>query len=130
MTPDNPWAVAFAFWHAVLNENYELLEKVTTPESQGQWDLADIHQRTETSGLASGVFKPCYDVAHVRLLTDIGDEQEPLQIVGGPMLTEARIISLVYRPELGGWRVHGIGYPLDPDELPRSWTPVITDAET
>jgi hypothetical protein len=34
MTPDNPYAVAFAFWHAALNENYDDLELLVTPESQ------------------------------------------------------------------------------------------------
>jgi hypothetical protein len=47
MTPDNPYAVAFAFWHAALNENYDDLEEVITPESRGQWDLAEIRRRTE-----------------------------------------------------------------------------------
>jgi hypothetical protein len=57
MTPDNPYAVAFAFWHAVLNEKYDDLELVITPESRGQWNLADIHARTEDSGIATGVIQ-------------------------------------------------------------------------
>jgi hypothetical protein len=68
MTPDNPYAVAFAFWHAVLTENYDDLELVVTPESHGQWKLADIHARTEDSGIATGVYKPRYDVAYVKLI--------------------------------------------------------------
>lgn len=66
--------------------------------------------------------KPCYDVAYVRLASDIGDEG-PLKVAGGLVPLEAKIISLVLRPELGGWRVHGIGYPLDPEQMPRSWEP-------
>jgi TIR domain len=72
MTPDNPYAVAFAFWHAALNENYGDLESVITPESRGQWDLADIRARTEDSGIATGVYKPRYDVAYVKLITAAG----------------------------------------------------------
>ena len=45
-----------------------------------------------------------------------------LTVAGGLVPTDARIISLVLRPEVGGWRVHGFGYPLDPEELPRTWT--------
>jgi hypothetical protein len=107
MTPDNPYAVAFAFWHAALNENYDDLELVITPESRGQWDLADIRARTEDSGIATGVYKPRYDVAYVKLLSSVGDKEEPIQVLRNPLPAEARIISLVYRPELGGWRVHG-----------------------
>jgi hypothetical protein len=123
MTPDNPYAVAFAFWHAVLTENYDDLELVVTPESHGQWNLADIHARTEDSGIATGVYKPRYDVAYVKLISNVGDKEEPLQVLRDPLPAEARIISLVYRPELGGWRVHGIGHPVDPTDLPRSWPP-------
>lgn len=121
MTPDNPYAVAFAFWHAALNENYDDLELVITPESRGQWDLADIRARTEDSGIATGVYKPRYDVAYVKLLSNVGDKAEPIQVLRNPLPAEARIISLVYRRELGGWRVHGLGHPVDPTDLPRSW---------
>jgi TIR domain len=119
MTPDNPYAVAFAFWHAALNENYDDLELVITPESRGQWDLADIRARTEDGGIATGVYKPRYDVAYVKLISNISEE-EPIQVLRNPLPAEARIISLVYRPELGGWRVHGLGHPVDPTDLPRS----------
>jgi hypothetical protein len=120
MTPDNPYAVAFAFWHAVLNEDYDDLEAVITPESRGKWDLEDIRTRTEDSGIATGVYKPRYDVAYVKLISNVGDEEEPIRVLRNPLPVEARIISLVYRPELGGWRVHGLGRPVDPTDLPRS----------
>lgn len=121
MTPDNPYATAFAFWHAALNENYDDLDLVITPESRGQWDLADIRARTQDSGIATGVYKPRYDVAYVKLISNVGDKEEPIQVLRNPLPAEARIISLVYRPELGGWRVHGLGHPVDPTDLPRSW---------
>jgi hypothetical protein len=121
MTPDNPYAVAFAFWHAALNENYDDLERVITPESRGQWDLADIRTRTEGSGIATGVYKPRYDVAYVKLISNVGDEEEPIQALRNPLPAKARIISLVYRPELGGWRVYGVGHPVDSTDLPRSY---------
>ena len=121
MTPDNPYAVAFAFWHAALNENYGDLESVITPESRGQWDLADIRARTEDSGIATGVYKPRYDVAYVKLISGVDENEGPIQVLRNPLPTEARIISLVYRLELGGWRVHGLGHPVDSTDLPRSW---------
>ena len=120
MAPDNPYAVAFAFWHAALNENYDDLEAVITPESRGQWDLAEIRRRTESSGIATGVYKPRYDVAYVKLVSNVGNEEEALQVLADPLPVEARVISLVYRPEFGGWRVHGVGHPVEPADLPRS----------
>ena len=111
MTPDNPYAVAFAFWHAVLSENPDDLEAVVTPESRGQWDLADLRMKTEERGIATGVYKPRYDVAYVKLVSNVGDEEKPIQVLRNPLPVKATIISLVYRPELGGWRVHGLGHP-------------------
>ncbi|MFD4191689.1 toll/interleukin-1 receptor domain-containing protein [Amycolatopsis thermoflava] len=122
MTADNPFGVAFAFWHAVLHDDYSDLDQLVTPESRGRWDLADIARRTADSGITTAVMKPCFDVAYVRLASGVGEGPPALQVVGGLVPLEARIISLVYRPELGGWRVHGFGYPLDPANLPRTWT--------
>ncbi|MFD6613169.1 toll/interleukin-1 receptor domain-containing protein [Micromonospora chalcea] len=122
LTPDNPYAIAFAWWYAVLQEDYEVLDSVITPESRGQWDLAQLKELTESGGLATGVMKPRYDVAYVRLPSDLGtDDEGPLRVAGGLVLLEARVISLVLRPELGGWKVHGFGYPADPDDMPRTY---------
>jgi hypothetical protein len=132
LTPENPWAVAIAFWNVATEGDYAQLEDLITPESQGQWDLADIKRRTENSGIVSGVYRPVFDVAHVRLIADLRDhvtdpnDQMDTLTVSGPMQAQAWIISLVYRPELGGWRVHGFGRSLAPDELPRTYTEVIS----
>jgi hypothetical protein len=123
-TRDNPFAIAFAFWYVVLNQKYEDLGDLITPESRGKWDLADVARRTGDGGITTGVMKPCYDVAYVRIASGVPPGRNVgYKVAGGLMPVEARVISLVYRPELGGWRVHGIGIPLDPDQLPRSWQP-------
>jgi len=121
VTPDNPWAVAFAFWSFALTDNYEELGSVITPESEGQWDLADIRRRSENGGITTGVMKPCYDVAYVRVMSDVQDQEQVTAVEGGLVPMEARIITLVLRPEYGGWRVHNFGYPQDPARLPRTW---------
>src|SRR6266481_4927503 len=115
VTPENPWAVAFAFWSAALNDDYENLDNLTTPESRGRWDLAAVRERTEDSGIASGVDRPIYDVAYVKLISGVSNAESVLKVEGGYMLVTAKIISIVYRLELGGWRVHALGRPCDPD---------------
>lgn len=124
MTPDNPCATAIAFWNLVLAENYDDLDLVVTPESRGHWPLGELKNRTQAGGLTTGVMKPCYDVAYVRLIPelDAGVPQSPLVVAGGLMPTDALVITLVLRPELGSWRVHGVGQPYDPGDLPRTWT--------
>ena len=66
------------------------------------------------------VYKPRYDVAYVKIISNVGDREEPIQVLRDPLPVEARIISLVYRPELGGWRVHSLGHPVDPADPSRS----------
>ena len=121
LTRDNPFAVAFAFFSAALEDDYASLDMIVTPESKGRWDLSEVRRKTENGGITTGVMKPCYDVAYVRILTDVPSSSSALMVAGGFVLKDARIVSLVLRPELGGWRVHGFGLPLDVDSVPRTW---------
>ena len=121
VTPENPLAVAIAFWSAALNDDYGNLDNLITPESRGHWNLTDVREGIQDSGIATGVQRPVYDVAHIRLVSGVGDAQTVLKVEGGEMLLRAKIMSLVYRSELGGWRVHALGRPFEPDELPRTW---------
>jgi hypothetical protein len=122
MSRDNPAAVALAFWTAILHEDLADLEEWITPESHGNWDVRALRIRTEGLGLATGVQSPRHDVAYVKLveLQELEVAHEgPLHVVDGDIEIRAMIISLIRRPELGGWRVHGIGLPVDPQDLPR-----------
>ena len=128
LTPDNPFAVALAFWYIALEDDYENLHTVITPESQGQWNLAEVRHKTETGGITTGVNKPCYDISYVRIMVSVPNSdnaasESAMVVSGGFMLTEGRIVSLVLRPELDGWRVHGFGPPLEPEAMPRTWRP-------
>lgn len=87
----------------------------------GSWPLAELRDVTANCAIATGVFKPVYDCAYVRLLDGESGIDGPAQVVGGAMQFGSKIISMVLRPELNGWRVHGYGQPLDPHELPRTW---------
>lgn len=118
----NPWAVAFYWWRAVLNLDNGSLQRVVTPESRDNWgDLRDLKTRTEGSGLTTGVIKPVYDVAYVRLMDNAPQSGGPHRVEGYGIEVDAMVITLVLREELGGWRVHSVGYPADMDELPRTW---------
>ncbi|RYF58719.1 MAG: toll/interleukin-1 receptor domain-containing protein, partial [Comamonadaceae bacterium] len=68
IAPDNPHAVAQAWWMAVLRVDYDLLSHNITPESSGNWPLEDLRDETANYAIATGVFKPVYDCAYVRLL--------------------------------------------------------------
>ena len=121
LTPDNPSAVAFAFWSMALANDYGNLATIVTPESSGNWNLGEVRHKTGNGGMTTGVIKPCYDVAYVRIISDVEQGGDAQMVAGGFILADARVVSLVLRPELGGWRVHGFGLALEPDEMPRTW---------
>lgn len=121
LVPENPWAVAMAWWYAILNSDSTSLRLTVTPESTNEWRVDDLQQRTTGCGLATGVFKTAYDVAYVRLVEGIRDEDGPQQVIGGEMQISAKMISLVLRPELNGWKVHKFGQICSPNEMPRTW---------
>lgn len=118
---DNPFAVAYMWWSGVLGLDEEVVRSTVTPESDGRWDLQALRSRTATSGIATGVTKPVYDVAYIRLAEDMPEGAAVWQLVGGQFPTEVMVVTLVLRPELGGWRVHAVGLPVPPSDLPRTW---------
>jgi hypothetical protein len=120
---DNPFAVAYMWWYGVLQLDEEIVRSTVTPESDGQWDLPNLRARTGNSGIATGVTKPVYDVAYVRLADDLPQAEGVAvwQLVGGEFPTNVMVLTLVLRPELGGWRVHSVGKPSPPSDIPRTW---------
>lgn len=121
LTADNPFAVAFAFWYSVLEDRPDLLDAYVTPESHHQWNLAAIRAGSEDRAITTAVMKPCYDVAYVRVIIGVEQSGDAFRVAGGLMAVDAHVISLVLRPELGGWRVHSFGEPSF-ENLPRTWS--------
>lgn len=101
----------------------ELLPNVVTPESIPHWrtDLEEVRGLLSGRGVATVVRHPAEDVAYVKLPSDPGD---PVRLTGAVLLEDVVIVTLQRRPELpdalglGGWRVHGCGDYLQPEDLP------------
>lgn len=99
------------------------LAQYVTPESLSQWsDFGTVRNFVRDDiGVAIGsnalraVGAP--DVTFVKLVPD--DEDEP-QFHPVPRQDVRAWVTLVWRPELGGWRLHAIGEQLDPNTLPRT----------
>lgn len=100
----------------------ELLPHLVTPESLPIWrtELAPVRGLVQGRGLASGVAYPTQGVAYVKLPLDPGDNVRAT----GDVLVGVVIVTLQRRPELpdvlglGGWRVHGVGDYVRPEDLP------------
>jgi hypothetical protein len=101
----------------------ELLPYLVTPESLDAWRavLADVRSLVADRGMASGVHYPVDGVAYVKMPPDPGDA---LRATGDVLLADVVIVTLQQRTELpellglGGWRVHGIGDYVRPEDLP------------
>lgn len=101
----------------------ELLPYLVTPESLSTWraELAEARALVADRGMATGVHYPVDGVAYVKLPPDPGDN---LRATGDVLLAGAVIVTLQRRTELpdslglGGWRVHGVGDYVRPEDLP------------
>jgi hypothetical protein len=107
-----------------------VLRQLVTPESLASWrrDLDEVAEMLEDLGLATGVefahderHQVVSDVAYVRFVRTPDADQT--YKVDADVLAPAQIVTVQHRPELGssfdGWRIHGIGDYLRPEQLSR-----------
>jgi putative PIN family toxin of toxin-antitoxin system len=121
---DNVLQTAEFFLAVMGDENaLELLPHIVTPESEAAWiaDLARVREMTSDRGIGSRAEYPSPDVAYVKLPPDPG---ETVKATGHVLLEGVIILTLQRRPELpdalglGGWRVHGVGGYVRPEDMP------------
>lgn len=102
----------------------QALLNVTTPESWPAWGdfsevadmVRDLAFSTTIEHPRDGVGNIADDVAYVKLFEGF----DGAFVVRGEYVIPGKIISLVWRPEYDRWMVHGVGWPLLPEELPRT----------
>ncbi|SOE01509.1 hypothetical protein [Blastococcus haudaquaticus] len=109
--PHNAVTVAAVFWTAVTEPDgpdLEILGLVVTPESWQWWgDFARAALLLPGCGMASEA-QPSADDPDVVYLSFLPEAGEG----------DAVIATLVWRPGLGGWRVHALGERVRPDHVP------------
>ncbi|MDS0137561.1 MULTISPECIES: hypothetical protein [unclassified Amycolatopsis] len=122
MDPENPIAIARIFitaLHGPEGPLVDVLRAVVTPESLPAWgDFRDAAEALEGCGMTSRV-SPSDDpaVVYAKYVTD--HDGVTYQVQGGDMVLMVRAVAtLVHRPEHGGWLIHGVGMPLQPEEVP------------
>jgi hypothetical protein len=102
----------------------DVLPVVTTPESLPAWreGLCAVRELLAGRGMAGRVEYPSVDVAYVKLPPDPGEHVMATAEVLLPeetvMLTLQRRPDLPDELSLGGWRVHGAGAPVLPEQMP------------
>ena len=107
--PDNPVTVGAVFWTAVTEPDgpdLEILGLVVTPESWRWW--ADFSR-------AAALLAGCDMAAEV---VPAPHDPDVAYLAFHPQAGDALAATLVHRPRLGGWRVHALGEPVQPDHVP------------
>jgi putative PIN family toxin of toxin-antitoxin system len=100
-----------------------LLSHIVTPESRDAWeaDLATVRDVAAARTITSRAEYPSPDVAYVKLPPDPG---ETVKASSPVVLEDTVILTLQRRPALpdplglGGWRVHGLGDYIPPEDMP------------
>lgn len=98
----------------------ELLSRLVTPEMRDDWgDFSDASQFIVDQSIAISApalrHKGAEDVAYVKLVPDDG-----VYLAEVPKDDVLAYVTLVWRPEKGGWLIHCIGQPVPPPALPRT----------
>jgi len=121
----HPGHVALRFFLALtaVPRQVEALQSLVTPESLESWGdfsgaaafLAAVHE--PALGTTPKPAEGAPDVAYMKVLT--GKPNVEIVTVPTHVLMVA-FVTLVWRPELGQWRVHSIGDSVQPEDLPRT----------
>ncbi len=125
LPPGHPIRVVTQFFSRVLAGAGDVFElgQMVTPESRDSWgdDFALTREIFETVedyafGSHAETAEGAVDVAYVKMFLGV---KEGYTSQGGEIL-RAKIFTLVWRPELDGWRIHAYGLPAAPEYMPRT----------
>ncbi len=116
--------IAEALFGVIREGTYDLdrLREFITPESIATW--GDFSGYTEifrsipnpAIGACPNPASGAPDVVYVKVIPNV---TEP-EVISGPTLMEvAGVFTFVYRPELGGWKMHAFGDHVLPEDLVR-----------
>jgi len=114
---DGPTWTALLLWGAIQQDPIPepLLDRLCTPEFRGRLDVVDVRAVLAGTSVTNIPRYPAPDLAHVLFVLD---QPEPIVVEAGhPTRMRAHHVSLVFRPEWGGWRVHAVGEPVQPEQV-------------
>lgn len=119
LSPRNPFYAALKFYRYATSEDLEERRKILgfcTPESV--WDdLSKVYEILKNLGMATYLEYPTDGVAYIKFVESASRNAVVQAGHLGPVVP-ALIMTLQYRPREGEWKVHCIGPPCPPEELP------------
>lgn len=119
----DPVAVGIMFCNALDDpqENYVVLARLATPESLPAFGDFTVAAGMIAAGQDIGYGSHAEravgddDVAYFKILSGV---TKSFQMLEGQIILALAVLTLVWRPEFGEWRVHGIGEGLRPEDVP------------
>ncbi|MEE1324650.1 MAG: hypothetical protein U0K19_03515 [Bifidobacteriaceae bacterium] len=116
----NPLQIALKFMLAIKdadeNGNYDNILQYTSPifkDNTSEEDLTFICNEYCNYNVVSNINYPTPFVAYAKIIEDPALANT---VATGPMTAEATILTLSLTPQ-EGWRIVGIGYPIDPSRI-------------
>lgn len=100
---------------------HDVLPRLVTPESLPSWgdfsQAAAFLNGIEDLGYGTRVNPAEGDpnVAYFKIMSGV---TQSYQAIEDQILPFAGVLSMVWRPEYGEWRVHGIGQYIKPEDIP------------
>lgn len=117
--PGGPWMTGIMFHYAVVDEGgaeVDKLRRLVTPESLAAWgNFSSTRALLMGTGWTTRADEPAPGVAYVKFTPS---DMPTVRVDGDVAINVRAVATLQYRPELGGWRVHHVGEPCLPEDLP------------
>lgn len=121
--PSNPVAVGKRFLDAVTDHagpQVHVLRELVTPESRATWgDFRRTAQQLAGCGMTSKA-EPAAGTDQIVYVRYVSSPDYSLRSEGEVPIMARAIGTMVYRPDLGGWKVHSVGTErIPPERIPR-----------
>jgi hypothetical protein len=127
LSGNNPLAVAAGFFSLIDSDDTEeraALIELCSKESKdaNYWeDFLRARELLAEKSMGSYVETPVSDVAHVKFLPGF-PKTAKLEAGHLGIQVEGVFMTLLHRPDQGGWKVHAIGRPVPPHKIPTART--------
>ncbi|MBM3715154.1 MAG: hypothetical protein FJW64_05345 [Actinobacteria bacterium] len=119
---EHPSRIVAAFAGLCLGDALDTLRLtyLVTPESLHQWGdfrAGASFFMDQAISMSTVALRPrgAEDVAYIKIVPDDGS-----YLSSTPRQDPIAYATLIWRPEIGGWKIHRIGEPVNPAQLPRT----------
>lgn len=114
---NGPTWTALFFWYAVQEDPVvePMLNQFCTPAFRKHLDVDEVRALLAGTSATNIPRHPAPDMAYVLFV--LNQPESVVVEAGHPTEMRAHYVTLLHRPELGGWKVHAVGEPVLPEDV-------------